>query len=70
MKGKSRPLPGFRLAGAGPTPARAAGGLAAEGEPHRRPGAGSSRGAPQVAGGAGTAGAASVASPSARSPHP
>ena len=37
LKGKSLPLPGFLLVGAGPIPARIAGGLAVVGEPRRRP---------------------------------
>lgn len=47
LKGKSRPLPGFWLVGACPTPSRAAAGLAVEGESRRRPGSGGQPGAPR-----------------------
>lgn len=47
LKGKSRPLPGFRLAGVGPTSSRAAAGLAERGEPRRRPASGGQPGAPR-----------------------
>lgn len=55
LKGKSLPLPGFLLVGAGPIPARVAGGLAVGGEPRRRPRADrrqgpTAAGGPQVAG--------------------
>lgn len=51
LKGKSLPLPGFRLACVGPTASRAAGGLAAGGEPRGRRAPRQARGPPEPPGG-------------------